>query len=98
MGEGQERQRKAERGNLERPYVQDQSRYFEREGENEGTIKGGIELWRWHNGEINKSNGRVKTSLNQAVRYSLLRTSAFFVRASLVARVNAQTSDRKTHV
>jgi hypothetical protein len=41
--------------------------------------------------------GTEKRSLNHATRYSLLPFNTFLVIASLVARVNAERSDRKTH-
>jgi hypothetical protein len=45
-----------------------------------------------------KSKGTEKRSLNHATRYSLFPVNAFFVRASLVASVKAETIDKKTHV
>jgi hypothetical protein len=41
--------------------------------------------------------GSEKRSLNHATRYSFSRVSLFFVSASLVARVKAETRDKKTH-
>lgn len=58
-------------------------------------------LSRFGRGNIIKKNnnrGSEKRSLNHATRYSLHVLSALFVRASLVARVNAERSDRSIHV
>ena len=57
-------------------------------------------LSRFGRGNIIKKNinrGSEKRSLNHATRYSLQASRALFVRASLVARVNAERSARSIH-
>ena len=57
-------------------------------------------LSRFGRGNIIKKNinrGSEKRSLNHATRYSLPVLSALFVKASLVARANAERSDRSIH-